>query len=101
MKTSLSDDSILNAILRERMIVRSAEGSTVSEIDEEDQIRHYGRKMLRLRKQGKIHENMSDQQICSMLLPAGLVGWLVSKLVWTIGEKLILWMVSRIREKVW
>lgn len=108
LKTRPTDDSIIRALCDERT---KTVASITAEVGskgyrgsiEEDrrQINHHGRKMLRLADRGVINSEMTDEQIVQMLLPSGLFAWFVAQLFQQVAKQLLLWIVGRIREKIW
>jgi hypothetical protein len=90
------EDTIIAGVIFERAILTGNQVLTSDGADERLQIDHYGRKMIRAAKRGRIRPQDSDEKIAK-LMTGGLWVWLF----WQIAPELLAWVIAAVRKRIW
>lgn len=92
----VNEDTIIRGVIFERAALVGTGILDASGADERLQIDHYGRKMIRAAKRGRIRPQDSDEKIAK-LMTGGLWVWLF----WQIAPELLAWVIAAVRKRIW
>lgn len=96
----MNEHAIISEVIRERQAMCGNTRSTREAMQESRAINDLGRAMIRKAQAGRIHPGMSDNEIAGVV-KSGLIGWILTRIIWHISSEFMLWTIAHIRRRIW